>query len=136
MAFTHGKDTYVSVNGTDMSDFTNSTEIEREADTHDVTTYGNNNGAHRYQGGLTDGTGSLGGIYDNAASGSPRVVLEPLLGDTVTIVYRPEGTGTGLPEKTCSAVLMNYNESAPVADMVTWAVELQIDGAVTTAPQA
>jgi hypothetical protein len=133
MAFVHGKDAYTSLDANDISAFCNSVEMKRSADSHDTTTFGKT--GHVYQGGLTDGTASIGGIYDDTASG-PKAVVEPLLGTVVDLVYRPEGTGTGKPEQTCDVLVMSYEESAPVADMIQWKAELQISDAVTTADQA
>jgi hypothetical protein len=65
MAFIHGKDTFVSINGVNLSAYSNKTEFKRTRDSHDVTTFGNN--VHIYQGGLGDGTATLEGIYDNTA---------------------------------------------------------------------
>ena len=48
MAFVHGKNTFISLNGSDLSAFTNTSELGRTADSHDVTTYGKN--SHVYAG--------------------------------------------------------------------------------------
>jgi hypothetical protein len=133
MAFTHSKNTYVSLADNDISSFANSTTYNRSADSHDVTTYGNL--AKRYHGGLLDGTVTIGGTYDDSATG-PRAVIQPLLGTTVEFVFRPEGTGSGKPEDTVQVVVTAYNESSPVADMVQWTAELQMDGAPVSADQS
>lgn len=132
MSFVHGKNTYISLNGTDLSAFTNTSSLTRKADKHDVTTYGKND--HVFSGGLGDGSASMGGIYDNTASG-PRDVIEPLVGTNVTLVRRPEGTGSGLPQDTVDVLVEEYVETNPVADMVTWSVTLQLSDAVTSANQ-
>jgi hypothetical protein len=133
MGFVHGKDTYVSLDGDDLSTFTNSTTHNRSADTHDVTTYGK--GAHVFQGGLKNGTATIGGIYDNTAVTGPRAVIRPLLGTTVEFVFRPEGTGSGKPQDTVDVVVNAYNESSPVADMVQWTAELQFSDDVASVAQ-
>lgn len=132
MAFVHGKDTYVSLDDQDVSTFTNSTTYNREADSHDVTTYGK--GSHVFQGGLKGGTCTLSGVYESGASG-PRAVIAPMLGTTVEFIFRPEGTGTGLPEDTVDVVVTAYNESSPVADMIQWTAELQLSDDVVSADQ-
>jgi hypothetical protein len=132
MAFKHGKDTYISVAGADLSTFTNESELERTADVHDVTCYGKS--SHVKLGGLLDGKGSLGGIYDDGVAG-PRAILEPLIGELVTVVRRPIGTGAGRPQDTVSAVVGKYNESNPVADMVKWTCELELSDGVVTVNQ-
>lgn len=133
MAFVHGKSTYVSLNAVDLSAFSNTSTMSRKSDSHDVTTYGSN--AHKFSGGLLDGSASLGGIYDNTASG-PRDTIEPLIGTNVTFVRRPEGTGSGLPQDSVEVLVVDYVETSPVADMVTWTVELQLSGDVTSTNQA
>lgn len=133
MAFIHGKDTYISLDDNDLSAFTNTSELGRTADSHDVTCYGK--GSHVFQGGLRNGTASMGGIYDNTAVTGPRAVIAPLIGTVVELVRRPEGTGSGKPQDTVNVLVTNYVETAPVADMVTWSCEMQLSDDVDTAAQ-
>lgn len=133
MSFVHGKNTYVSLDGSDLSPYTNNTEAPTEADTHDTTTYGNDD--KTYAGGLRDATFSISGVYDSDATAGPRAVIKPLVGTTVPFVFRPEGTGSGLPEDTADVVVQSYSETSPVADMITWTAELQRSGPTTTAAQ-
>lgn len=134
MAFIHGKDTFISLNAVNLSAFVTTSELERTADTHDVTTYGKS--SHVYAGGLLDGKASMAGVYDNTAVTGPRAAIEPLLGQTVTLIRRPAGTGTGRPQDSVSVVVGKYTETNPVADMVTWQVELQASDEVDSTPQA
>lgn len=133
MAFVHGKNTYISLNGADLSAFTNTSDLTRTADKHDVTTYGKN--SHVYQGGLGDGAASMGGIYDNTATG-PRDIIEPLIGQNVTLIRRTEGTGSGRPQDSVNVLVEEYVETNPVADMVTWSCKLQLSDEVTSTDQA
>lgn len=131
MTFVHAKNTYISVNAVDLSAFTDASELDRNADIHDVTTYGKN--AHVKVGGLLDGKGTMSGTYDSGVAG-PKATLEPLLGQVVPIIRRPEGTGAGKPETTVDAVIGRYVETAPVADMIKWSCELELsDDAVQAA---
>lgn len=132
MAFIHGKGAVVTLDGDDLSAYTNNIEFSREADTHETTTFGRT--TKTYGAGLQDGTCTLSGIYDDAAAG-PRAQVEPNLGATVTLVYKPEGTGSGKPQDSVSVVVTAYNETAAVGDMVAWTVELQCTGDVTTTDQ-
>jgi hypothetical protein len=134
MAFVHGKNTFISLDGDNLSTFTNTSEFGRTADSHDVTTYGKN--SHVYAGGLLDGTASMSGVYDNTASTGPRAVIEPLLGTNVTLIRRPEGTGSGLPQDSVTVLVMNYTETSPVADMVTWNCEMQLSDDVNSTAQS
>lgn len=132
MTFVHGKNTYISLNGVDLSAFCNTSNFEREADEHDVTCYGNN--SHVFAGGLGKGAASIGGVYNDDAAG-PRDTIEPLLGTVVTLIRRPEGTGSGKPQDSVSVLVKNYVESSPVADMVTWTCALTLSGDVTSSNQ-
>jgi len=132
-AFIHGKNTYVSLDADDISPYTKSTAFNRSADSHDNTAYGKN--SKTYNGGLLDGTVTISGTYYSGATG-PAAVIEPLLGSTVVFVFRPEGIGTGKPERTVDVVVTAYNESSPVADNVQWTAELQMSDDVATTTQA
>jgi hypothetical protein len=133
MAFVHGKNTVITVATKDLSTYTDSSELNRTADGHDVTTYGNS--AHRKAGGLLDGKFTMSGTYDNTAVNGPRAVLEPLLGTVVAIVRKPDGTGAGKAQDTFNALMTSYVETSPVADMVKWSCEYEIDGDVDSTAQ-
>lgn len=132
MAFIHGKGTVVTLDGDDLSAYANNVSFNRTADSHDVTTFGK--ASHVYQGGLGDGTAEITGIYDDGAAG-PRATIEPLIGTVVELVYRPEGTGTGKPGDTVDVLVTAYEETSPVADMISWSCKLQLSDAVVTADQ-
>lgn len=132
MSFSHGRKTFISLNGVDLSAFTTTSQLEKNADKHDVTTYGNDN--HVYQGGLKDGVATMSGVYDNTAGG-PRATIQALIGTNVTLIRRPDGTGSGKAQDSVSVLVEKYVETNPVADMVTWSCDLQMSGAVTTTAQ-
>lgn len=134
MAFVHGKNTEITLDGDDLSAFSNSSDLTRKADKHDVTCYGKDD--HVYSGGLGDGEANISGIYDNSNSIGPRAVIEPLIGTVVTLLRRPEGTGSGLPQDAVDVLVEEYVETSPVADMVTWSVKLQLSDAVDTTLQS
>ena len=134
MTFIHGKNTVVKLNSTDLSAYATKSVFTRAADTHDITTFGAND--YAYQGGLGKADASIDGIYDNTATTGPRDLIEPLIGTTVTFVRQPEGTGTGKAQDSVSVVVEKYVETSPVADMVTWSVDLKCTGAVTSTDQA
>lgn len=130
----HGRVTNVSLNGIDLTDYTNNSQIEVTADSHDVTTYGKN--AHVFSGGLLNGSATLSGFYDSTAVTGPRAVLKPLVGQVVTLVHRPEGAGTSKPQDSVSVLVTKYTQTHPVADMVTWAVDLQFSDDIDATAQA
>jgi hypothetical protein len=134
MAKIHGKVTFVSIDADDLSTYGTEVAFNQTADSHDVTTFGKN--AHVKQGGLLDGTASINGIYDSTASTGPRAVLTPLIGTVVELNYRPEGTGSSLPEDTVNVLVTAYNQTSPVADMVTWTVDLELSDVVDHTAQS
>lgn len=134
MAFVHAKNTVITLDGDDLSAYTNTSEISRSADSHDVTTYGKD--SHVYAGGLLDGTASMGGIYDSTASVSPRPVIQPLIGTVVELIRQPEGAGAGKPQDKVDVLVTGYVETAPVADMVTWSCEMQLSDDVDSTAQS
>lgn len=134
MAKQHGSKTVVKVGANDISAYTNASELTVGADSHDTTTYGNT--AHRYDGGLKDSKFVMSGIYDTTAGTGPRAVLRGHEGETLTLIRQTEGTGAGKPQDSFDAVLTSYVESNPVADMVTWSSEWQVDGEVDDTAQA
>jgi hypothetical protein len=133
MAFVHGRLTAVLIGANDMSQYSNSVEFARSADTHDVTTFGVADKV--YRGGLRDGEVSIEGFYDTTATTGPSDVFVPLLGTTAVLKYRPEGTGAALPESEVTIVVKEYAETSPVGDMVTWSVSAQMSGAVDVTAQ-
>lgn len=134
MTAVHGKGTYVSLNGVNLSPYTDTSEFDRSAAVHEITAYGVDDVANA--GGLRSHKVSMSGTYHAmAASGAPGTVFPPLLGTTVTFIRRAEGTGTGKPQQSCSVVVADYKETNPVADYIKWAAELTVDGAVTTTTQ-
>lgn len=129
MAFVHGKGTAVTIDSDNLSAFANSVTFTRTADSHDVTTFGKT--AKVYQSGLKDGTANIEGIYDSTASTGPGAVLRPLVGGAaVELVYEPEGSGLGKPVATVDVIVTSYEETAPVADMITWTAELQLSDTI------
>ena len=135
MAFIHGKNTVVTVDGDDLSAFTNSTEFNDGKEAHDVTCYGASRKAH--SAGLGDGKITIAGVYDDGAGG-PRATLKPLMaaGLPVTFLFKPEGTGAGKAQSSVSVLVTAFNESAPVADMIKWTCELQMTGALDETDQS
>lgn len=129
---TLGADAVFLLNAADISDFVDTVTHTESHDSLDVTTFGND--GHRKRGGLSDGTIAIGGVYDTTTSG-PHDVIKPLLGTIVAFDWRPEGTGAGKPKATGSVLVQNYVESSPVADIVRWTANLEIDGNVTDANQ-
>jgi hypothetical protein len=133
MALIHGRLTVCKLNSKDLTAYTNSSTVEISADAHDVTTYGAT--AHTFAGGLKNGTSTLSGFYDSTAVTGPRAAILPIVGTVVPFIHQAEGTGSGKPQDSVDVLVTKYSQTHPVADMVTWSVELQYSGADTTTAQ-
>jgi hypothetical protein len=126
MGVVHGKGVVVSVATEDLSVYGTSCEYELKADSHDVTTFGNDYKV--FAGGLKESSMKIEGIYDDTETTGPRAVLEALVGTITEMTYKPEGT-TG-PTRTWDCLLTTYTETAPVADMIKFSAQFQGSGAV------
>lgn len=134
MAFVHSTDTVITIDGDDISVYTNTSSWEDSSDKLDVTCYGANRKAYSY--GLGDGKFTMGGVYDNTAAG-PKAILEAIkdAGALVTLIRRAEGTGSGLPQESVAVLVEKYTESSPVADNIAWTCDLQMSGDITRTTQ-
>lgn len=128
-----GKNTYVSVSTADISDHVTSVSFGLTAETFEVSGMGSDD--MEYIGGREGGTVQLSGSYDTSTTSGPRYAVKPYLHQSVAVVYRPEGTGSGLPEDQFSAIIASYDETSAVGDAKKWASTLTITGAVTSTSQ-
>lgn len=133
MARVHSKETVILVDSNDISTFCTDSNCEQSSGTEDNTTYGKDDQV--FDPTLKTGAFGCSGKYDNSATG-PRAVLEPLVGTSVNVKYRPEGTGSGLPQNSFTAVITKYTETAPVAGYRLWSLETQPSDAWNNTDQA
>lgn len=133
MTTSHGRFTIITVATKDISPFTKNSQIERAAGTHDITGYGVDD--KLYAGGTRDNKFTCSGVYDNTVLVGPSIVLAGVVGSTLAIIRKVEGTGTGKPQQAFNAVLEKFVESNPHDDMVTWSADFQITGPVTPTTQ-
>jgi len=133
MAKQHGRHTYVSIAAQDISTSCNTSTLERNADTHDTSGYSQD--TQTMEGGLLRPTFSCGGVYDTSATAAPAE-LSGQEGQTLAIIYRIAGTGSGKPQAAFDGVLKKYTETAPVADMVSWSAEFDVSGDIDDTAQS
>lgn len=133
MARKHSKLTVIIIDGNDISVDCNDSNCAQSSKTEDTTTYGKN--TEVYDPTLKGGAFGCSGKYANGATG-PRAVLKPLVGTKVTVQYRPEGTGSGLPQDEFEAVITDYSETAPVGGYRLWALQTQPSDDWNTTAQA
>lgn len=128
MAFSHGRLAYFKLGTNDLSAFMDNTDFPHEADVHETTTYGKT--YKTKTGGLKSASFNIGGLYDSAAGG-PETVIPPLVGTVAVFEYGPEGNTSTKVKYSGSVVVANYNQSAPVGDMVRWTASLETTDTVT-----
>jgi hypothetical protein len=119
MARKHSKHTVIIIDDNDVSEHCTDSNASKKSGTEDNTTYGKN--AIVKDATLLDGAFACSGKYDDTVTG-PRAVLKPLVGTKVNVKYRPEGTGSGLPQDSFDAVITDYTETAPVAGYRMWSL--------------
>jgi hypothetical protein len=134
MAFVHGKNTVITVATNDLSEYTDNSELKRGANVHNLTPYGVDDEVN--QGGLKKFEFTMSGTYDSTAGTGPRGTLVGNEGDTLAIVRKPEGTGTGKPNEAFNAVLEEYVETNPSNDFIKWSAKFTGTGAITDTTQA
>jgi hypothetical protein len=133
MSKVHGRHTAFKLNAVDLSTFCNNSQLKFSGASHDTTTYGKD--WNVFSGGLLTGTMTVSGFYDSTAMTGPRAVIRPLLGTVVPFVHMPEGEGGGLPQDAGDCLVTDYQQTHPVADMVTWEITLQFSDEISADPQ-
>jgi hypothetical protein len=138
MAPTHGKDTSFKIEDSvgstlrDISAQCTSVTFSRQNDNHDTTCFGAE--GHTFINGLTNGTIQVQGWWDSTASTGTATVIDSLVGldgTTLSWEYGPFGTTTGFVKYTGESVLKSVDVSTPVADLVSFTMQVQISGDVT-----
>jgi len=126
MAFQHGKNSYLSVDGTVISSYTDSCSLDRSIDTSETTAFGDDD--RTYIAGLRSSTFTASGHWDATGDG---VLIGADDGATVAFVYGPEGNDSGDVQYSGNAILTSYNQQSGVGDKVAWSASFQITGSVT-----
>ncbi|WP_282686329.1 MULTISPECIES: hypothetical protein [unclassified Streptomyces] len=125
---------FVSINGTDLSEYTRKAELTTEVEDKDVTTYASL-GWKEVLGGLKSGELSLEFLQDVAATEIDSVMW-PLLGTVVPFVVRLDSSavGTSNPEWTGNVLINGWNPiEGGVGDEASVSVGYPTSGAVARA---
>lgn len=132
MAFVHGKSAVFKLDdsgGTlrDISAYLDDISFPQPVETAETTTFGAS--SKTYIVGLKDSTVSLSGKWDSTFDG----YVAPALGQSATLSfeYGPAGSTGGNVKYSGEAIITSYDVSAPIGDVVTVSIELQVTGAVT-----
>jgi hypothetical protein len=128
--FVHGKSTDFELDDTggtsrSLSNTLTSVDFPETIDTGEVTAFGATSKA--YLVGLRDATISVSGLFDATIDGY-IIGTEPA---TRTFIFGPAGSTGGNVKYTGECILTSYSISNPVADVVTYSLDLQVTGDVT-----
>lgn len=134
MSFHHGSRAFFSVDGNDLTAFCDNVDFSRPQDVAESSTFGTD--AKTYIGGMSDGTVSISGKWDETAVTGPDAVLTSLFGTVagaaVEFEFGPEGGDAGMIRYTGNVIMTGYNVTAPIGDVVAFTADFQISGAITT----
>jgi len=126
MSFTHGRSTSVLYNSSDLSAYFSSADSAQTAETAETTTFGNS--AKTYIVGLRDGTVSLSGLWDGAASAVDSVLAATLGSTGKPVTIGQAGLVAGNRCQLMVSHETSYGVTAAVADVVQVSADLQADG--------
>lgn len=131
MSFVHGRDTHVYFDELDLTPYLNAASRSSKTDTAETTTYSRRHKS--YIPGMTDGSVSIGGLWDGGED-AVDAMLEPKLAlpdskpftiftsTAPTIGDRVYGMGEGY--------LTGYDVSSPVGDVTSMTGEIAANGGV------
>lgn len=132
MAFVHGKNTAVVMNGYNLSGYLQEAEIEDATESLENTCFGAT--AKGFQGGLDDGSFSASGLFDGTVGAVDEVLMAAKGVSGTLFTFAPAGLGTaGLPVKIFKALNTSYNASSSVGELVAVSVEAVSDAGMFSA---
>lgn len=137
MAFVHGKNAYIQLDNsagtlTSLTSISNEVSYSQSIETAETSVFGTS--AKTYITGQNDATISISGLFDATSASVIEGTIDALIAGTnasATLVFGPEGNGTGKKKITCETIVTSYEISAAVGDVVSLSVELQRTGAST-----
>ena len=125
MAFISGKDSFFSVDGTDISSYVNQLSLSRDVNTLETTSFGSDQAT--FVVGVEGLSISGSATFDATADGVFAGLFD---GSTVAFDYRPNNS-SGLPKYTGNALVTNYTIDSNATDLVSVSFSLIVTGAVT-----
>ena len=128
--FVHGKNTDFELDDTggtsrSLANTLTSVSFPQTIETAETTAFGSSNKS--YIVGLKDTTISVSGLWDATIDG----YLSGTEPASRSFIYGPAGSTSGYVKYTGECIMTGYTQDNPVADVVTYSVDLQVTGAVT-----
>ena len=125
MPFISGKDSFFSVDGTDISSYVNQLSLSRDVNTLETTSFGSDQAT--FVVGIEGLSISGSATFDATADGVFAGLFD---GSTVAFDYRPDNTSSQ-PKYTGNAFVTNYSIDSSATDLVSISFSLIVTGAVT-----
>lgn len=126
MAAVHGSNSYVSIDGDNVTGYLDTASVQKMVETAEVTAFGDDD--KEFIAGLKDSTLNIGGHWDATQDG---FLADWDDGAVVACIVGPAGNTAGFVEYTFNALLTSYNVDMPVGGRVSWSASLQRTGATT-----
>jgi len=125
MPFIAGKDSFFSVDGTDITSYVNQLSLSRDVNTLETTSFGSDQAT--FVVGVEGLSISGSATFDATADGVFAGLFD---GSTVAFDYRPDNTSSQ-PKYTGNALVTNYTIDSSAGDLVSISFSLIVTGAVT-----
>jgi|TARA_B100001094_G_C18170568_1_gene794851 predicted secreted protein len=125
MAFKSGKDSFFSVDGTDISSYVDSLSLSRDVNTLETTSFGSDQAT--FVVGVEGLSISGSGSWDATNDGTMAGLFD---GSQVAFEYRPDNTSSQ-PKYTGNAFVTNYTIDSSATDKISFSFSLIVTGAVT-----
>ena len=126
MAFQHGKNAYLSIDGNDVTAYCDTQSMDRAIALAETTVFGNDDATSIA--GVRTHTIQIGGPWDPTMDGYMVAADD---GSSVAFVLGPEGNTSGDYQYSGSAFISNYNWQATPGGRVGWSASFTVSGAVT-----
>jgi hypothetical protein len=123
---------YISVNSVDLSDLVASVTLNSSIDVVETTAF-STTAARTRIGGLADNSISLE-FHQDYATGEVEATVYPLLGNTTTVVVKPNGSTTSAtnPAYTATVLVSEWTPlNGAVGELATASVTWPVSGAIT-----
>jgi hypothetical protein len=125
MAFISGKDSFFSVDGTDITTYVNQLSLSRDVNTLETTSFGSDQST--FVVGVEGLSISGSATFDATADGVMAGLFD---GSVVAFDYRPNNASSQ-PKYTGNALVTNYTIDSSATDLVSISFSLIVTGAVT-----